>query len=186
MMYQEPALFHTLLEKIARTTARYVKAQIAAGATAVQLFDTWAGELSSADYRAFDLPATQRLIAELEAGAVPVILYTKASGHLLRDVAQAGAEVLSVDWRVDLAELRQQFGNRLTLQGNVDPCVLLGPEEGIRQAAREAIEKTGGVGHILNLGHGILPSTAVEAARAFVHAGKTMPVPARVPLGQAG
>ncbi len=186
MMFQEPALFRTLLEKLARTTARYLKAQIAAGATAVQLFDTWAGELSERDYEVFALPATQRLIAELDPGGVPVILYTKASGHLLREVAQAGADVLSVDWRVDLAEARQQLGNRVALQGNVDPCVLLGPEEGIRQAAREAIEKTGGLGHILNLGHGILPSTPVEAARAFVHAGKTTSLPARVPLGQAG
>jgi uroporphyrinogen decarboxylase len=184
MMYQEPSLFRTLLERIARTGARYLKAQIAAGAAAVQLFDTWAGELARRDYQEFALPATQRLIAELDVGEVPVILYTKASGHLLHHVAQTGADVLSVDWRVDLAELRQQFGSRVALQGNVDPCVLLGPEEGIRQAVREAIEKTGGLGHVLNLGHGILPTTPVEAARAFVHAGKTTPSPARVPLGR--
>jgi len=184
MMYEEPALLRTLLEKIARATARYLKAQIAAGATAVQLFDTWAGELGSRDYQAFALPATQLLIAELDPGDVPVILYTKGSSHLLPHIAQAGAEVLSVDWRVDLAEVRRKLGNRVAVQGNVDPCVLLGPEEGIRRAAREAVEKTGGLGHILNLGHGILPSTPVEAARAFVHAGKTTPLPARVSLGQ--
>ena len=184
MMYEEPALFRTLLEKIARTTARYLKAQITAGATAVQLFDTWAGELGSRDYQAFALPATQLLIAELDPGEVPVILYTKDSSHLLPHIAQAGADVLSVDWRVDLGELREKFGSRVAVQGNVDPCVLLGPEEGIRRAAREAIEKTGGLGHVLNLGHGILPATPVEAARAFVHAGKTTPLPARVSLGQ--
>lgn len=185
MMYQEPLLFRTLLEKIARSSACYLKAQIAAGAAAVQLFDTWAGELARQDYREFALPATQQLIAELDAREAPVILYTKASGHLMDQAAQAGADVLSVDWRVNLMELRQQFGSRVALQGNVDPCVLLGPEEDIRQAVREAIEKTGGSGHILNLGHGILPTTPVEAARAFVEAGKTTALPARVPLGRA-
>jgi len=185
MMYHEPRVLRALLEKIARATAGYLKAQIAAGVAAVQVFDTWAGELSRRDYQEFALPATQLLIAELSPGAVPVILYTKASDHLLRDVGQAGASVLSVDWRVDLAELRQRLGGRIALQGNVDPCVLLGPAEGIRRAVREAIEKTGGVGHILNLGHGILPSTPVENARAFVQTGQTTALPARVPLGRA-
>jgi len=179
MLYSEPRLFRTLLEKIARQTAVYLKAQIAAGAAAVQLFDTWAGELSRKDYEAFALPATQLLIDEVDAGATPVILYTKASAHVLSSVARAGAGVLSVDWRVDLAEAREQLGSQAALQGNVDPCVLLGKEDGIRNAVREAIEKTGGVGHILNLGHGILPATPVENARAFVEAGQTTPLPAR-------
>src|SRR5712692_2026241 len=158
MMYQEPRLFRMLLETIARNTAAYLQAQTAAGAAAVQLFDTWAGELSQRDYDEFALPTTQLLLAELNAGPVPVILYTKGSAHLLGSVAQAGANVLSVDWRVDLGELRHQLGNGVALQGNVDPGVLLGPEAGIRAAAREAIEKTAGLGHILNLGHGILPA----------------------------
>lgn len=184
MLYHEPRLFWTLLQKIAKTTARYLKWQIAAGAAAVQVFDTWAGELGLRDYQEFALPATQLLIAELDAGSVPVILYTKASTHLLPSLAQAGADVLSVDWRVDLAGARQQLGSRIALQGNVDPSVLLGPEEGICQAVHEAIEKTTGLGHILNLGHGILPSTPVENARAFVRAGQTTALPARVPLGR--
>ncbi len=179
MMYAEAHLFRTLLEKIARTTAIYLQAQIAAGAAALQLFDTWAGELSQKDYEAFALPATQCLVSDLDAWPTPVILYSKASSHLLSSLAQAGADVLSVDWRVDLAEARQRLGNKIALQGNVDPGVLLGPEEGIRAAVREAIEKTGGVGHILNLGHGILPSTPVENARAFVSAGQSTPLPAR-------
>ncbi len=185
MMYREPRVLRTLLEKIARTTARYLKAQIAAGAAAVQLFDTWCGELGLRDYEEFALPPAQLLIAELDAGSVPVILYTKASNHLLPSAARTGAAVLSVDWRADLGELRQQFGKRVALQGNVDPCVLLGPEEGIRSAVETAIEKTGGLGHILNLGHGILPSTPVVAARAFVGAGQKAPLAARVPLGRA-
>ena len=186
MMYTEPHLFRELLQKIARATAKYLKAQIAAGAAAVQLFDTWAGELSRGEYREFALPAMQLLLAELDRRTVPAILYTKGSCHLLGSATLAGADVLSVDWRVDLAEARQQVGSRFALQGNVDPCILLGPVEGIRAAVREAIEKTGGVGHILNLGHGILPETPVEAGRAFVRAGQTTPLPARIPLGRAG
>jgi uroporphyrinogen decarboxylase len=181
MMYSEPALLRALLDKIARNTARYLEAQIAAGAAVVQLFDTWAGELSRQDYDAFALPATQMLIEQLDAGIAPVILYAKGSSHLLASLAQAGADVLSVDWRTDLGEARQAFGARIPLQGNVDPTVLLGPEEGVRKAACEAIEKTGGLGHILNLGHGILPSTPVENALAFVEAGKSARLPAHAP-----
>ncbi len=176
MLYSDPQLFRTLLERIARATAVYLRAQIAAGAAAVQLFDTWVGELTLQQYREFALPATQLLIDEIRAGDTPVILYTKASSHLLTAAAESGANVLSVDWRVDLAAVREQLGTRIALQGNVDPCVLLGPQAVVRSAAREAVEKTGGVGHILNLGHGILQHTPVENARAFVEAGQSAPV----------
>jgi uroporphyrinogen decarboxylase len=175
LLYNDPDLFRSLLERIAHATARYLSAQIAAGASAVQLFDTWVGELTLEQYREFALPATQLLIEEIGAGDTPVILYSKASSHLLAAAAESGANVLSVDWRMDLATVREQVGG-VALQGNVDPCVLLGPEEGVRRAAREAIEKTGGVGHILNLGHGILQQTPVENARAFVNAGQNAPV----------
>jgi uroporphyrinogen decarboxylase len=178
MLYSDPDLFRNLLERIAHATARYLRAQIAAGATAVQLFDTWVGELTREQYREFALPATQLLIEEIGAGETPVILYTKASSHLLEAAAESGASVLSVDWREDLAPLRDKLGNRIALQGNVDPCVLLGPAEGARSAAREAVESTGGVGHILNLGHGILQQTPVENARAFVQAGQNVAVAA--------
>ncbi|MGH9795421.1 MAG: uroporphyrinogen decarboxylase [Candidatus Acidiferrales bacterium] len=169
-LYSEPQAFRSLLETIAANTARYLQAQIAAGAATVQLFDTWAGELSLADYRTFALPALQGLIREVKAAypSVPVILYTKGSSHLLDCLADARADVLSLDWRVDLADARRRFGPRLALQGNVDPCVLLGPSETIRSAVADTIEKTGGHGHILNLGHGILPNTPVENARLFI------------------
>jgi uroporphyrinogen decarboxylase len=186
ILYAQPALLRSLLEKIARATARYLKAQIAAGAAAVQLFDTWAGELGAEDYNAFELPALQLLLAELDAGTTPVILYSKNSSHLLSSLFTIGADVLSVDWRIDLAEARRALGPGVALQGNVDPAVLLGPESGVRNAARAAVEKTGGIGHILNLGHGILPSTPVENARAFVEAGQAVRLPARVPLARGG
>jgi len=178
MLYSEPALFRTLLERIARATAVYVRAQIAAGASAVQLFDTWVGELTLEQYKEFALPATQLLIEEIGAGDTPVILYSKASGHLLAAAAKSGANVLSVDWRLDLSAVRNIVGPRIALQGNVDPCVLLGPESGVRRAAAAAVEQTGGIGHILNLGHGILQQTPVESARAFVQAGQGAPVAA--------
>jgi len=179
LLYSDPNLFRTLLERIAHATARYLKAQIAAGASAVQLFDTWVGELTEGQYREFALPATQLLIEEIGAGDAPVILYTKAASHLLTAAAEAGANVLSVDWRVDLATVREQVGPRVALQGNVDPCVLLGPMENVRRAATDAVEKTAGVGHILNMGHGILQQTPVENARAFVNAGQNAPVPVK-------
>ena len=185
MLYSDPRLLRALLERIARATGLYLRAQIAAGATAVQLFDTWVGELTLDQYLEFALPATQLLIEEIGAGDTPVILYTKASSHLISAAAESGANVLSVDWRADLAALRERLGPRVALQGNVDPCVLLGPELGVRLAARDAVEKTGGLGHILNLGHGILQQTPVENARAFVAAGQSAPVAAQLQLGKA-
>lgn len=170
MMFSEPQLFRRLLAQIASATAKYLRAQIAAGATAVQLFDTWAGELSAEDYATFELPATQQLISQIHAGATPVILYTKASGHFISQAARAGADVLSVDWRADLGELRRTLGPTIALQGNVDPCVLLGPQNIIEAAVINAISQTDGRGHIVNLGHGILPNTPVENAQKFIRA----------------
>lgn len=172
MMYSDPPLLHSLLEKISRVTSRYLKMQLEAGAAAVQIFDTWAGDLSAHDYEVFELRATQELIAEIGAGEAPVILYAKNGAHSLHALARTGANVLSVDWRTDLAEARVKLGSRIALQGNIDPAMLLSSEGNIRVVVREAISKTGGVGHILNLGHGILPATPVENAQAFMRAAR--------------
>ena len=172
MLYTAPDLLRALLDKIARATAPYLRAQIEAGATAVQLFDTWAGELSQDEYDAFALPAKQRLIEEIRKSGAPVILYSKGTSHLLSSLAKSGADVLSVDWRIPLDEARRVVGHRIALQGNVDPRILLTREEIAAGAARAAISQTGGRGHILNLGHGILPNTPVEIAQAFVRAGQ--------------
>src|SRR6202162_4473064 len=166
-LYHEPKTFRELLHRIAQATIPYLKAQIAAGATAVQLFDTWCGELDLDDYNRFALPAVQGSLRGL-SGSVPVIYYTKASRHLLPAVAHSGANVLSVDWRVDLAEIRKTLGPKIALQGNVDPAVLFGPHEKIRAATRGAVNSLGGHGHILNLGHGILQHTPVENAQLFI------------------
>ena len=170
-LYSEPATFRELLHRIAEATIDYLKAQIAAGAAAVQLFDTWCGELTVPEYETFALPAVQEIIAGLR-GTVPVIYYTKASHHLLDAIAKSGAEVLSCDWRVNLGELRRKLGTHIALQGNLDPAMLFAPAEHIRAATREILGQLGGVGHILNLGHGILPNTPVEAAQVFINTGQ--------------
>jgi uroporphyrinogen decarboxylase len=170
-LYHDPAAFELLLMKIALATVGYLKSQIAAGTAAVQLFDTWCGELSLADYEKFALPAVTEIISQL-GGQVPVIYYTKASHHLLPALGRSGANVLSVDWRMNLREVRDSMGPRIALQGNVDPALLLGPPEKIRQATLNTMAALGGAGHILNLGHGILPNTPVENARLFVETGQ--------------
>ena len=184
-MRDEPALLRDLLARIARSTAAYLKSQIAAGAAVVQLFDTWAGEVTRDEYESFELPATRAVFESLGAPGAPTILYGKGSSHLIELQSMTGADVLSVDWRTDLSEARRTLGDRVALQGNVDPNILLGREAAIREAAREAVEKTGGIGHILNLGHGILPTTPVQNARAFVEAGQTAPLPARAHSSEA-
>jgi len=170
-LYSEPKLFRELLQRIAQCTTLYLKGQIKAGATAVQLFDTWGGELDLHDYSEFVLPAVQEIVSGLGT-AVPVIYYTKASHHLLPAVTRSGASVLSVDWRVPLSEVRALAGPRVALQGNLDPAVLFGPQEKIRQATLDIVSELGGRGHILNLGHGILQSTPVENAQLFIHTGQ--------------
>ena len=174
-LYHEPETFRHLLGKIARATIPYLRAQIDAGACAVQLFDTWCGELNLEDYENFALPAVQQVISGISSGIggkVPVIYYTKASNHLMSAIARAGATVLSVDWRVDLAALRKTLGPKIALQGNVDPAILLGPTDKIRGATQSALSALDGIGHILNLGHGIFKQTPVENARLFIETGQ--------------
>src|SRR6266704_2725305 len=156
--YHEPKTFRDLLHRIGQATIPYLKAQIAAGASALQLFDTWCGELDLDDYNRFALPAVQELISGL-GNSVPVIYYTKASHHLLPAVAQSGANVLSVDWRVNLAELRRMAGPRVGIQVNLDPALLYAPQDVLRAKTTEILQELSAVGHILNLGHGILPTT---------------------------
>jgi uroporphyrinogen decarboxylase len=170
-LYTEPAIFRELLRRIGQATIGYLKAQIAAGASAVQLFDTWCGELTIADYQSFVLPAVQEVISAVR-GPVPVIYYTKASHHLLPAVVKAGADVLSVDWRVNLAELHALAGPKVGLQGNLDPAVLFSPQGHIQEVTRGILGQLGGTGHILNLGHGILPGTPVESAQTFITTGQ--------------
>ncbi len=182
LLAERPEVVRELIDRIARATAVYLKSQIAAGASAVQLFDTWAGELPPGEFAEFELAAIRSIFDAL-ASSGPRILFAKGSSRILEPMAQSGADVLSVNWNTDLAQARQELGVNIALQGNVDPSILLGPLDGIKRAAVEAVEKTGGMGHILNLGHGILPNTPVENAQTFVDAGKTAPVAWRATTG---
>jgi uroporphyrinogen decarboxylase len=176
MMYREPMTTHRLLDKLADTIILYVNAQIEAGAQVVQLFDTWAGELSAADYEEFALPYEQKVFERIHrdhsGSNVPAILYVNGCSHILEKMVESGADVLSIDWRIDLAEARRRVGDRVALQGNLDPCELLGTPETIAESVKEILKKGGGLGHIVNLGHGILPMVPVENARAFIEAAK--------------
>ncbi len=174
-LYSEPKVFRELLHKIAQATILYLKAQIAAGVSAVQLFDTWCGELDLHDYQEFVVPAVKEIIAGLGA-KVPVIYYTKASHHLLPAIVSVGANVLSVDWRVPLKEVRALAGQHVAIQGNLDPAILFAPHEKIRRSTLDIVAELAGHGHILNLGHGILQHTPVENAQLFIRTGQQAPL----------
>jgi uroporphyrinogen decarboxylase len=176
MMYSDPKLLHSLLDKIADAIILYSNAQIEAGIQAIQLFDTWAGELSAANYQEFALPYTNKIISSLNRDGVPVTLYVNGVANLLELMASSGADVMSIDWRIDIAEARRRLDvagyEKLSLQGNLDPCALLGTPETITAGVKEILRKTKGQGHIMNLGHGIMPMVPVENARAFINAAK--------------
>ncbi|OIQ06451.1 MAG: hypothetical protein AUK60_07705 [Rhodobacteraceae bacterium CG2_30_10_405] len=148
---------HRELAKIADQVTVYLNYQIENGAQAVQLFDTWAGALAPADYREIAAPYTRRVIEGLKRAGVPVILYINGGGHLLDEMATLGADVLSLDWRTDMAAARRKYGATHGLQGNLDPCALYGTEASIRREVQRVLDAAGPVGHIFNLGHGITP-----------------------------
>jgi uroporphyrinogen decarboxylase len=171
LAYREPRTLHALLDKLASTVSSYLLFQIESGAQVVQLFDTWAGELNRGDYEEFALPYTQKIF-ETVGNRVPRILYLNGSSAILESMVKSGADVISIDWRVSMADARRRIGDRIAIQGNLDPCVLLGPKERIIARTTEILEQAGPLGHILNLGHGILPPTPVENARAFIEFGQ--------------
>jgi uroporphyrinogen decarboxylase len=165
--FSEPAVLQSLLDKLASTVIAYLRFQIEAGAQVVQLFDTWAGELGRADYEKFGLPVTRRIFEEV-GDRVPRILYINGCASILESMAASGADVLSIDWRIPMNEARQRVGDRVALQGNLDPCTLLGSTPNLAATAEKILKEAGPSGHIFNLGHGILPMTPVENARALI------------------
>jgi uroporphyrinogen decarboxylase len=170
LMYQEPATWDRLMTTLAAVTADYLKMQIAAGADAVQLFDSWVGSLGPDDYRRFVLPYTRRVI-EAVRGRVPVIHFGTVTGNLLELMRAAGGDVIGLDWRVDLAEAWQRLGYAVAIQGNLDPVALFAaPLEIRRRAGLILAQAENRAGHIFNLGHGILPETPVDHVIALVDA----------------
>ena len=175
MMYQRPDLLHKILDVLADSVIVYLNAQIAAGAQAVQIFDTWGGALSHVAYREFSLRYMQKIVAgltrEAEGRQVPVIAFTKGGGLWLEAMADIGVDALGLDWTVDLGTARGRVGDKVTLQGNFDPMALFGTPESIEQeVARILAEFGSGNGHVFNLGHGINQHTNPEHAKVLIDA----------------
>jgi uroporphyrinogen decarboxylase len=157
LMYREPAVWHDLMEKLAAAFAVYVRAKVAAGADAIQLFDSWVGVLSVADYDEFVAPYSAQLLASVEA---PTIHFGTGTSHLLPSMAAAGGDAIGLDWRIPLDQGWLAVGPDRAVQGNLDPAVLLGPWQRTEAAALDVLERAGGrPGHVFNLGHGVLPAT---------------------------
>ncbi|CAI8152052.1 uroporphyrinogen decarboxylase [Pseudidiomarina mangrovi] len=175
LMFAEPQAMHLLLDKLAQSVTLYLNAQIAAGAQAVMIFDTWGGVLSPRDYREFSLAYMTKIVAGLTRHAdgrqVPVTLFTKNGGAWLADMAASGCDALGVDWTTDLGTARQLVGETVALQGNMDPSILYAPPARIEEEVASILASYGhGHGHVFNLGHGIHPEVDPEHAGAFIEA----------------
>ena len=168
-MYSEPEAFDKLLAKLSATMAGYLLAQVGAGARAVQLFDSWVGGLAVEDYETRVLPHTRSIFAALKSADVPRIHFGTDTAGLLESIASAGPDIVSVDWRVPLDASWDRVGHDRGIQGNLDPAVLLGPPELVRERTRDVLRRAGGrPGHIFNLGHGVLPSTPLENLQLLI------------------
>ena len=168
-MYAEPRAWHALLELLADLVGRYLAAQAAAGAHALQLFDSWVGCLAPEDYRAYVQPHSRRALEIAAGGGVPVIHFGTETGGFLEDFAAAGGDVIGVDWRIPLDVAWEHLAPRQAIQGNLDPATLLASRATLEARVRDILTRAGGrPGHIFNLGHGVLPETPVEALQAVV------------------
>ena len=169
MAYFQPAMLHQFLDKLARAIATYACYQIDCGAQVLQLFDSWAGQLTPEDFEMFALPYLKQVVKHIKAvhPNTPLILYVNHSGGLLELMAQSGVDIISVDWTVDMAVARQRLGSDIGVQGNIDPCILFGPQDLIRERVVETARKAGKNGHIFNLGHGVLQKTPEENVAFF-------------------
>lgn len=171
MMYQNPGLFNALLEKITATVIEYLTAQIRAGAQAVQIFDSWAGILTPYDYENVIFPYVKAAVKALKKFDVPVIYFANDCAGILKIVKKCGADVIGIDWRVDMHKAVKKIGRKAAVQGNLDPCVLFAPQDHIEERVQDVLNNADGAhGHIFNLGHGILPETPVENAQFMVDA----------------
>ncbi len=165
-LYRAPALAHRLLDRITETSIAYLERQVEAGAQIVQIFDSWAGALGPEQYRAFALPYIERIVQALDP-LVPVIAFSKGAWFALSELAKTGAGVLGLDWTITPAFARAQVGDRIALQGNLDPCALYAPPEQVVRAT-ESMLRAFGPRHIANLGHGVYPDTPLDGVRAFI------------------
>ena len=169
-LWADPEAARRLLRLITDTVTRYLEAQVAAGAQAVQLFDTWAGVLAPSDYDEAALPYVTEIVARLKRTGVPVIYFVNGAAPLLDRMRRTGADVVGLDWRVDLAAARAQLGPEVAVQGNLDPVALHAPPEVVAARTRAVLAAGGGTGHVFNLGHGILPDTPLAGVAAMLAA----------------
>lgn len=174
MAFSDPTILHQLLSKLADAIATYVCHQIDCGAQAVQMFDSWAGQLCPQDFETFALPYQQQVFRKVKETHpdTPLILLVSGSAGLLERMAKSGADMISVDWTVDMAEARQRLGKDMKVQGNLDPGILFGSHDMIRDRILDTIRKAGNTGHILNLGHGVLVGTPEDNVRYFFETAK--------------
>ncbi len=171
MMFQHSGIFSYLMEKLTVTVTSYLSAQIKAGAQAVQIFDTWAGILAPPDYKEFVLPYVKKAISELKKEGVPIIYFINDCAGILKEVKKSGADVIGVDWRINIGDAINRLGKKVVIQGNLDPCALFLPKEKLEEKIKDILWKgEAAKGHIFNLGHGILPETPVENVIAMVEA----------------
>jgi uroporphyrinogen decarboxylase len=171
MMFQNPGLFSLLMDKITSTVISYLTSQIRAGAQAVQLFDTWAGILSPEDYKEYVLPSVKKAVAEIKKEGVPVIYFVNECAALLKELRKTGADIIGIDWRIDLKDAIKGLGKKFVVQGNLDPCALFLPREKMEDKVKDILWKGEfAKGHIFNLGHGVLPESPVENVAALVEA----------------
>jgi len=169
MIYNNPKLAHSILNMLSSAISVYLSAKIEAGANAVQIFDTWGGILSQSDYEEFSLQYVQKIISEINRNEEPIIYFPKGVHSNLAKVADCGADVLGLDWTMDLGQVRDIVGNKVALQGNMDPTVLYAADNVIKERAHKTMQSYGnGSGHIFNLGHGILPDVPPENAKVLV------------------
>lgn len=169
LIYNNPELAHKLLSKISDAVADYLNAKIEAGADAVQIFDTWGGILTPDDFNEFSLQYIQQIISKLNKNEEPVIVFAKGVHYNIEAIVGTGADVIGLDWTMNLGEVRKKVGDKVALQGNMDPTKLYSTADGIKKEASRILESFGnGSGHIFNLGHGILPDVPPANAKLLV------------------
>lgn len=169
LMFQHSNVFDYLMEKIATTITAYLSAQIHSGVQAVQIFDTWAGILSPVDYKTYALPYVKKVISEIKKEGVPIIYFVNDCAGILREVKKANADVIGIDWRIDIADAIKKLGKKIAVQGNLDPSSLFLSREKLEDRIKDILWKgENAKGHIFNLGHGLLPQTPVENVIAMV------------------
>ena len=168
MLYADPKTAHLLLDKLTEVAISYLRMQVNAGVEAVQLFDTWIGQLSQEQFESIALPGLERIFSELNQLQVSTIYFANDSAHLLPLLPRTGADVFSIDWRTDLDLARDLLGPSRPLQGNLDPAALFAPREQVVAATRKLLDKTSGTPHIFNLGHGVHPETPIDSVRTMI------------------